>query len=462
MSFTLTAPVPLIETTTVLPNPTFGDSEASTGSLNILRTMTGRRFVYKKTRGRRKLRWDFRLTRNKAIELLEFYRSYHAKKISIADHNNRIWVGWITNNPFEIEMSSRGAPSIQGWPTGETCAVSVEFEGFLTSTDVREPTIFAPAAESEINSILSQSLFMDISLPTASGSLVNNWDALQVTHPNNTQLSTLPDIGPANNDLVGTIGNTLDPIIDRSPIYRQASPIFNLRPTVAFESVTNGTVGDIASMRTTSPTILFPNRRGTIFWVMAHTINSKWPAYLNTIDSPYAASYSEASRDAFLQDALNDTSFNTDIEYGVWSLESTDGIPAVEQLHMSGSSNPIFPVNARFQPANGNDVRLATLNTNAAPSLQPFIYMLSRDSDTNLRFRTNGIERTGATILNSVPYTGLFHVNDQRYAPAFDAKITGEWGQILTYNKALDTTDIESIEKYLSLRWGIPLLTIPF
>lgn len=460
MSFTLVAPVPLVETTTVLPNPKFGDSEATTGELNILRTVNGRRRTYIKSKNRRKLQWDFDLTRNKAMEFLEFYRAYNGKKVFIKDHNDRRWEGFIVSNPFEIEMARRGSPTRQGWPVGETCRVTIEFEGTRTEDDLRGSKIFTPQALSETG--LDQDVFIDIPLQTF-GALVHNWDAFQIVHANNTRLFTWPDVGPGNNDLIATVGGGFDPAIDRSPTYRQASAIFGSRPTVAFETVHSSLTSQIAAMHTTSNTSLFSSRRGTIFWVLAHTVNVNWPAYINTLDPSIADSISDVARDAFLQVALGDTSFNTEVEYGVWSLENTTGSPNVEQIHISGSSNPLMPINIRFQPADPvNELRLATTSIDSIPSLQPVIYTLSRDSDTTLRFRTNGIEREGVTILNGAGYTGIFHVNDQKFVPEFDTRIRGEWGQILTYSKALKTSELEEIEKFLSLRWGIPLLTVPF
>lgn len=462
MSFTLVAPVPLVETTTVLPNPKFGDSEATTGELNILRTVNGRRRTYVKSKNRRKLQWDFDLTRNKAMELFEFYRSYNSQKVFVKDHNDRRWEGFIVNNPLEIEMARRGLPTLQGWPVGETCSVTIEFEGTRTEDDLRGAKIFTPQALSQVGPGLDQDVFIDTPLQTF-GALVHNWDAFQIVHPNNTRLFTWPDIGPGNNDLIATVGGGFDPAIDRSPTYRQASAIFGSRPTVAFETVHSSLTSQIAAMHTTSNTSLFSSRRGTIFWVLAHTVNVNWPAYINTLDPSIADSISEQSRDAFLQTALDDTSFNTEVEYGVWALENTTGSPDVEQIHISGSSNPLMPINVRFQPADpANELRLATTGIDSVPSLQPVIYTLSRDSDTTLRFRTNGVEREGVTILDMPGYTGIFHVNDQKFVPEFDTRIRGEWGQLLTYSKALKTSELEEVEKFLSLRWGIPLLTVPF
>ena len=451
MSFTLLAPIPLANTTTVLPNPQFGNSEAATGTLNILRTTNGGRRTYVKSRdGRRKLNWSFRLTRNKALELFEFYRSYNASQIFVQDHDGRNWLGFFVNNPFEIEMSRRGLPSLQNWPVGETCEATLEFEGFLTSVDLTEPQIYTGSARSTVN--INQNVFIDIPLPTL-GALVHNWDALQIVHPDKTVISSWEDLGSANNDLIGVIGNSFDPAIDRSPFYREASGIFNYRPTVAFESVQSLLTTGVAAMRTTSNTSLFPGRRGTIFWVFAHTVNNL-----------HYTQYLQSGKDSDLTNALNNrTPITNATEYGVWALQSSTNSDNVEQVHISGGSSQYFPINIRFQPANAaNDIRLATVNTSPIPSVTPIIYMLSRNSNTTLRFRANGVERTGATILNNPGYTGRFNMNDQKYIPQYNAKITGEWGQCLVYNKALSTTDIGKVEKYLSLRWGIPLGVSPF
>lgn len=456
MTFTLVAPIPLTETTTVLPNPNFGDQEGATGELNILRTVKGGRRTYVISKDRRKLRWDFTLSRNKALELFEFYRSYNAERISIEDHNERRWVGVITNNPFEIQMDRRGLPTRQNWPVGELCAVTIEFEGTLVSADPSAAIIFTPDASSPID--LVQDIGIEVPLPTFQ-TLLHNWDAFQIISSDNAVISTWLDSGPASNDLVGTIGATFDPTIDRSPTYRENSAIFNLRPTVAFEAVQSQLTTSVAAMRTTSETTVFPGRRGTIFWVFAHTVNTNWAAYLESLNPVF----SDESRQSRLDAALADKSFVTETEFGVWSQQqgTAPGPSAVEQVHMAGSSSTLFPVNIRFNPP-ASELRLATLDVQPVPSLTPIIYTLSRDTDTNLRFRTNGVEREGATILNNAPYTGTFRVNDQSFIPQFDATIRGEWGQILIYNRRLITSEIIDVERYLSLRWGIPLGSAPF
>ncbi|MHA1950975.1 MAG: hypothetical protein ACW987_14010 [Candidatus Thorarchaeota archaeon] len=473
MAFTLIAPLPLTETTTVLPNPKFGDAESATVDINILRTINGRRRTYVKTKSpqfslptfgkRRKLRWDFVLTRNKAIELFEFYRSYNASPIYINDHNERGWIGWIVINPFEITMARRGAPARQDWAVGETCTVTIEFEGARTEIDLSASQTHAPTAQSEIEA--EQFIFADIAVP-AQGSLKHNWDANQLLvsgHTDNALVNTWPDIGYANNDLIPKIGALFDPFMNRAPTFRKRSFVFPGLPTVSFERVFGAVVIDSAAMVTTNNTTLFPNRRGTVFWVHAHTISPSWQVFLQIFRYPTLFSEEEKQRRA--DEAMNDNDFldKSNGEYGFWGLQNSSLDNRVEQVHIAGGSHPSFPLTARFNPANAsNNIELATSSTGAIPAFQPTIFMLQRNNDTNLRLRTNGIERSGATILNNPGYTGKFHMNAQPWIPDFRLEIGGEWTQFLVYDKALSEIDILAVERFLSIRWGIPLNEVGF
>ena len=71
--FTLTAPYPLLQTTTLLPNPQLSDQEGLTATVTRKTAMDGTRYTYVKRKGdRRKLKWSFRLMRNKGLELRDF------------------------------------------------------------------------------------------------------------------------------------------------------------------------------------------------------------------------------------------------------------------------------------------------------------------------------------------------------------------------------------------------------
>lgn len=107
------------QTTTVLPNPEFSDSEALTGEVAIKRTVNGETYTYVKSKNnRRRLLFRFRLTRPKSLELKAFIIAYFSSPITLIDHEEQKWFGNILNNPFEFEAL-----------TGEEQNITLEFEG---------------------------------------------------------------------------------------------------------------------------------------------------------------------------------------------------------------------------------------------------------------------------------------------------------------------------------------------
>lgn len=128
--FEISAPYPGLQTTSLLPNPEFSDTEALTDAVITKRAVDGTLYTYVKTTGgRKKLQWTFLLTRNKGLELRAFLTAYAASKVMVVDHNDRAWVGYFTNNPFELTSVRKAGPAIQDWPRGETHTVTLEFEG---------------------------------------------------------------------------------------------------------------------------------------------------------------------------------------------------------------------------------------------------------------------------------------------------------------------------------------------
>ena len=127
--FTFQAPNPTLQTTMLLPNPQFSDCENLTSTVARKTAMDGTRYTYVKRKGRRKLKWVFKLSRNKSLELRAFIMSYFASAIKITDHNDRVWVGVLTNNPFEFDTTGRAAPAIAPMPRGEFVNIEIEFEG---------------------------------------------------------------------------------------------------------------------------------------------------------------------------------------------------------------------------------------------------------------------------------------------------------------------------------------------
>lgn len=127
--FTLQAPYPRLQTSTLLPNPQFSDGENLQVAVTRKTAMDGTRYTYVKRKGRRKLKWSFRLSRNKGLELRAFISAYFASQIVVTDHLDRVWTGYLINNPFEFDTVSRAAPAISPLPRGESVMIEIEFEG---------------------------------------------------------------------------------------------------------------------------------------------------------------------------------------------------------------------------------------------------------------------------------------------------------------------------------------------
>lgn len=127
--FILRAPYPAVQTTSVLPNPSFSDGEAGTGTIAIKRSRNGTLRTYVKTTPRRLLTWQFTMHRLKALELKAFYQSYASSRVEVTDHNGRIWVGNFVNNPLDIENARRANPSLDDTVRGEYIEVAFQFEG---------------------------------------------------------------------------------------------------------------------------------------------------------------------------------------------------------------------------------------------------------------------------------------------------------------------------------------------
>ena len=107
------------QTTTILPNPEWSDSEQLTGEVTIKRSVNGAVYTYVKSKNdRRRLLFRFRLTRSKSLELKAFIQSYFSSTVNLIDHKNQRWIGNLLNNPFEFEAL-----------LGEEQNIQLEFEG---------------------------------------------------------------------------------------------------------------------------------------------------------------------------------------------------------------------------------------------------------------------------------------------------------------------------------------------
>jgi len=123
--FRLRAPYPAMTTTILLPSPLFGDNRSLRVSINRMRAMDGTLYTYvKKKGGTKQFSWRFELSRDKALEMEAFLKVFFDGKVQVVDHNDESWVGYIRNNPFELNTVGRA----KGWPGGESMNIEIQFE----------------------------------------------------------------------------------------------------------------------------------------------------------------------------------------------------------------------------------------------------------------------------------------------------------------------------------------------
>lgn len=109
--------------TTALPNPALSNVEQPRNTMSLLRSKTGKRYTYVKTRDRKRVLWAFQLTLKKMLELREFIIAYRNEKITYRDFEGGVWEGYLKANPAEFQVEGRDAICV------EAINITLEFEG---------------------------------------------------------------------------------------------------------------------------------------------------------------------------------------------------------------------------------------------------------------------------------------------------------------------------------------------
>lgn len=103
----LQAPHSLIQTTILLPNPSFGDPQSLKDALVSKTARSGITRTHIKTTDRRLLSYTFNLTREKAEELKQFIISYAGEEIRIT-WKGEVWKALLSNDVIDFTPVSRG------------------------------------------------------------------------------------------------------------------------------------------------------------------------------------------------------------------------------------------------------------------------------------------------------------------------------------------------------------------
>ena len=125
-SFKISAPYALPKTTSQLPEPEFGDTNATDASVDVKRTMTGRVVTYVTSSTKRRLTYRFSLTRQKQIELCEFIRIFKGVEWKLEDHDGTIWKAQLLGQSIRNRGVGRQAPTV-GTTGGEEYDATLRF-----------------------------------------------------------------------------------------------------------------------------------------------------------------------------------------------------------------------------------------------------------------------------------------------------------------------------------------------
>lgn len=119
----LQAPYEQIQTTSYFPSPQLGDKVSPVAQVTRKVSMDNTSYTYVKRKGRRKLRLQLDLHRNKAFELQAFVQAYLTADIRLTFANGEVWKVKFTSDPFEYITTSRG----------NHLTIELEFEGTKTN-----------------------------------------------------------------------------------------------------------------------------------------------------------------------------------------------------------------------------------------------------------------------------------------------------------------------------------------
>lgn len=116
------APSDIPEIVVTLPSPNLGDVRRREDTVQLKQAMDGSYRTHIQRTGQVTLRWEFSLTRKKALEVLNFYEQYGHLKWRVVW--TETYYGYIKLNPASLEMLRRGVTA----DSFETVGFAFEFE----------------------------------------------------------------------------------------------------------------------------------------------------------------------------------------------------------------------------------------------------------------------------------------------------------------------------------------------
>lgn len=122
MSTKISAPYPNKAVTMVLPSAKYDDSRTPEGKVISKTTMLGGHITYVNSSDRETLVMKFLLSRQKSLEVTEFFRIYYRAKLELTMFDGSVWVGNLVG-PIAMVPVSRRTSSDEAVETTMTFSV---------------------------------------------------------------------------------------------------------------------------------------------------------------------------------------------------------------------------------------------------------------------------------------------------------------------------------------------------
>lgn len=120
--FKIEAPYPAVASVMLLPSPKIGNNMGLTSQVKVITMMDGsRRSFIKKADDKKRHRWDFVISSDKAEEFADFIERYRAATFRVT-WRDEVLIGKVTLSPVEINGAGRAG----GWPGNESYRTTLE------------------------------------------------------------------------------------------------------------------------------------------------------------------------------------------------------------------------------------------------------------------------------------------------------------------------------------------------
>lgn len=126
---TLKGPYPAYTRTIILPNPKLGDSYTPIRELVVKRAIDGTVYSYLQTTSSIRFLFEIELTRQKSLELEDFYKANAGNRIEMVDHKGTRYLAVFVNELDKRNFKKSWYKPSDPRGSEESVTVNLELEG---------------------------------------------------------------------------------------------------------------------------------------------------------------------------------------------------------------------------------------------------------------------------------------------------------------------------------------------